>query len=69
MTRPDPALAYRDASAPVGLFESLHFKRPLTGEDVQVMPSGVGVSGNEMVAQHVEHVFKRALAECRRGLR
>jgi hypothetical protein len=69
MTQPDPALAYQKASDPLGLFESLQFKSPLTGKYVEVTPSGPGVCGHEMVAQYMGQVFDKVLAERKKAHR
>ncbi|MBL8921102.1 MAG: hypothetical protein JNJ54_19725 [Myxococcaceae bacterium] len=60
---PDPKAAYERASAPIGLWESLSYKSPSTGEFVQVTPSGGGVSAHEMAGQYAGALFDKALAE------
>lgn len=60
---PNPSVAYDVVAEPVGLYESIKFKSPVTGEFVEVTPSGPGVSEHEMVAQYVEQLVDRALAE------
>lgn len=63
MERMDPIRAYEVASRPIGLWESLSYKSPSTGEFVQVTPSGQGVSPHEMVGQYAGALFDKALAE------
>ena len=63
MERMDPLRAYEVASRPIGLWESLSYKSPSTGEFVQVTPSGQGVSPHEMVGQYAGALFDKALAE------
>jgi hypothetical protein len=69
MAQPDPRQAYDAASSPIGTFESLKFKSPVTGEYVRVEPSGRGITDHEMVAQFVEHLFDKVLAERKKAHR
>jgi hypothetical protein len=66
---PDGEARYAGATDPVGLFESLRFRSPATGEFVQVTPSGPGVTEHEMVAQFSEHLFDLALAQRKKARR
>ncbi|MDX2012384.1 MAG: hypothetical protein SFW67_19465 [Myxococcaceae bacterium] len=66
---PDGAARYAGATDPVGLFESIRFRSPATGEFVQVTPSGPGVTEHEMVAQFSEHLFDLALAQRKKAHR
>jgi len=59
----DPKAAYELVAAPIGLWESLSYKSPSTGEFVQVTPSGGGVSVHEMAGQYAGALFDKALAE------
>ena len=59
----DPKAAYELVAAPIGLWETLSYKSPSTGEFVQVTPSGGGVSAHEMAGQYAGALFDKALAE------
>ncbi|MBE2253286.1 MAG: hypothetical protein IAE78_27390 [Myxococcus sp.] len=61
--RPDPSAAYEVVASPIGLWESLQYRSPATGEFVQVTPSGSGVSLHEMAGQYAGALFDKALTE------
>jgi hypothetical protein len=63
MERSDPRAAYDLVAKPIGLWESLSYKSPTSGEFVQVTPSGDGVSVHEMAGQYAGALFDKALAD------
>lgn len=63
----DPKRVYAIATEAIGLWESLSFKSPSTGEFVKVTPTTNGVTTHEMVGQYAGALFDKALASRKAG--